>query len=84
MPQRVILSNYPHHILIRIPIIIQSTFTAEAGTIQQLLISIIRRCVMGVSVAERMPLEKAVELLKEDGIEVTGEEASVILAFYMK
>ena len=36
---------------------------------------------MGVSVAERMPLEKAVELLKEDGIEVTGEQAIVILAF---
>lgn len=36
---------------------------------------------MGVSVAERMPLEKAVELLKEDSIEVTGEQANVILAF---
>lgn len=36
---------------------------------------------MGVSVAERMPLEKAIELLKEDGIEVTGEEANVILEF---
>ncbi len=36
---------------------------------------------MGVSVAERMPLEKAVELLKGDGIEVTGEQANVILEF---
>lgn len=36
---------------------------------------------MGVSVAERMPLEKAVALLKEDGIEVTGEQANVILEF---
>jgi hypothetical protein len=65
----------------RIPIIIQFTFTPKAGTIQRVLILIIRRCAMGISVAERMPLEKAVELLKEDGIEVTGEQAIVILAF---
>ncbi|MEJ7676299.1 MAG: hypothetical protein WKG06_00135 [Segetibacter sp.] len=36
---------------------------------------------MKAGAAERMPLEKAIELLKEDGIEVTGEQANVILDF---
>lgn len=61
--------------------IIRFIFTIQSGTVQQELILILRRCVMGVSVAERMPLEKAVALLKEDGIEVTGEQAKVILEF---
>ncbi len=36
---------------------------------------------MKVSAVERIPLEKAVELLKIDGIEVTIDQASLILEF---
>jgi len=36
---------------------------------------------MGNCEIERIPPEKAVELLKKDGIEVTEEQAKVILIF---
>lgn len=36
---------------------------------------------MGNCEIERLPPEKAVELLKKDGIEVTEEQAKIILIF---
>ena len=36
---------------------------------------------MGNKEIERIPPDKAVELLKEDGIEVTEEQAKIILIF---
>lgn len=36
---------------------------------------------MKVGVVERMPLENAIEFLEKDGIEVTREQAKLILEF---
>jgi len=40
-----------------------------------------RRREMGNKEIERIPPDKAVELLKKDGIEVTEEQAEIILIF---
>ena len=46
-----------------------------------LLLSISRRCGMGNWEIERIPPNKAVEILRKDGIEVTEEQAKIILDF---
>ena len=46
-----------------------------------LLLLINRRCGMENVAMKRIPPEKAMELLRKDGIEVTEEQAKVILEF---